>query len=237
MPDTRSPLARTPLHAWHAAHGARLVERSGWHVVSAYSTPEREAEAARAGLGLADVSASTKLSLRGPVSTALALRGVALLPGPVLACRLTEDHLLLLGTTPDVAHLAERAESLHGGQAVRQLDVTSAYAGFCLVGPRGEEILRRLTQLDVRAAHLPPNACAETALAGVEALLVRSADLSPPAVRIYVSWDVGEYVWERLLEAGRGHGLTPLGLDALALCADTSPAEGETREARAAAGG
>jgi sarcosine oxidase subunit alpha len=217
MPDTRFPLARTPLHAWHAAHGARFVERDGWQVVSAYSTPEREAEAARAGQGLADVSAFAKLSLRGPVSTTLAPRSVALLGETALACRLTDDQLLLLGTTPDAAALRERAATLHGGQGVHQLDVTSAYAGFCLVGPRCEEVLRRLTALDVRPERFPPNSCAETALAGVEALLVQSADLSVPAVRIYVGWDVGEYVWERLLEVGRGHGITPVGLDALTL--------------------
>ncbi len=219
MPEARPPLARTPLHTWHEAHGARFVERGGWQVVSAYSTPQREAEAARAGLGVADVSAAAKRSLRGPMPADPAPLRVALRPGPVLACRLTADHLLLLATAPDAA-LGEQA----AGTGVRPLDMTSAYAGFCLVGPHWDEVLRHLTQLDVRPARFPPDSCAETALAGVEALLVRSADLALPAVRLYVSWDVGEYVWERLLEAGRPYGITPLGLDALALCAaEASP--------------
>jgi sarcosine oxidase subunit alpha len=226
MSDARPPVARTPLHDWHAAHGARFVERDGWQVVSAYSTPEREAEAARAGLGLADVSAFAKLSLHSRVSVDLAPRGVALLPGPALACRLTEDQLLLLGSTPNGAVLRERAANLAGAQAVPPLDVTSAYAAFCLLGPRSEELLHRLTQLDVRPAQFPLNSCAETALAGVEALLVRSADLALPVVRVLVGWDVGEYVWERLLEAGRAGGITPVGLDALALPSRSAP-EGE----------
>src|SRR5262245_57319107 len=108
MLDTRSPVARTPLYHWHAAHGAQFAERGGWQGVTAYSGAEREVAAARAGLGVADVSAFGKISLRGagvpslvqslvPGSAALHPRGVALVPGESsLACRLTDDHLLLL---------------------------------------------------------------------------------------------------------------------------------------------
>jgi glycine cleavage system aminomethyltransferase T len=67
--------------------------------------------------------------------------------------------------------------------------------------------------LDVRAARFPMNTCAETALAGVEALLVRTAELSVPSMRVCVPWDLGEYVWERMMEAGRSWGITPLGLE------------------------
>ena len=97
-------------------------------------------------------------------------------------------------------------------QGVLTTDVTSAYAGFLLVGPRTEDFLRRLTHLDVRANGLPVNSCAETSLAGVEALLVRSPELAVAAMRIYVGWDMAEYVWERLADAG----ITPLGTEAVA---------------------
>lgn len=223
------PQARTPLHHWHAAHGARFADWDGWQVVAAYSDPEREAAAARTGLGLADISASAKISLRGPGvsslvsslvpdSAAIHPRGVACVPGePALACRLTEDHLLLLATTPTAASLEQRVAGLRWGPSVVPVDTTSAYAGFVLVGQRPVEVLRRLTHLDVRPDSFPVNSCAETAFAGVEALLVRAGDFSLPALRIYVAWDLGEHVWERLLEAGRGESITPVGLEALRL--------------------
>jgi sarcosine oxidase gamma subunit len=93
-----------------------------------------------------------------------------------------------------------------------------------MLGPRLEEVLRRLTQLDIRPAALPEGSCAETALAGVEALLVRPAGLALPSVRVYVAWDLGEYVWERLLDAGRGGLMAPVGLEVLALIG--APAHG-----------
>src|SRR5438105_5066080 len=101
-------VARTPLHHWHADHGARFTDWAGWQTAAVYSSVEREVDAARAGLSLADVSALAKVSLRGPgvptVVQSLVADGPALSPRAVasvfgdatMACRLTEDHLLLL---------------------------------------------------------------------------------------------------------------------------------------------
>ncbi len=198
MPDMRSSVARTPLHEWHRARGARF--------------------AARAGFGLADVSAFAKLSLRGAVGASPGPRGVAVLAGDSgLACRLTHDHLLLLGSTMAVADLSPSMTAVPEGRGVVPTDVTSTYAGFELIGPRLEELLRRLTHLDVGPAALPSGSCAETSFAGVEALLVRPPGRSLPALRVYVGWDLGEYVWERMTDAGRDVPIGPLGLEALAL--------------------
>jgi heterotetrameric sarcosine oxidase gamma subunit len=222
-------VARTPLHHWHAAHGARFVGRGFWQVVAAYSSAEREADAARTGLGLADISADFKLRLRGPgvPSVVRALipggaepkpRGVARTPNEsTLVCRLTEDHVLLLAPPEASAALTDRAAGFPQEQRVVRADATCAYAGFWLLGPRCSELLCRLTHLDVRPAAFPLNSCAETSLAGVEALLVRTGELSIPSMRVYVPWDLGEYVWERTLQSGRESNITPVGLEALAL--------------------
>src|SRR5262249_18967280 len=153
--------------------------RDGWQVVADYSDPEREVGGARSGLGLADVSAFAKVSLRGPGvaslvqslvpdGVALSLHGVALLSaGAALACRLATDYLLLLAFSPKREAVGPRLADLHTGLPLVQTDVTSAYAGFEVMGPGLEEFLRRLTPLDVRPASFPVNSCAETALAGV----------------------------------------------------------------------
>jgi heterotetrameric sarcosine oxidase gamma subunit len=224
------------VHQWHAAQKAQFAASDGWQVPLAYSGVEREIADARARLGIADVSAFAKVSLLGPKigAVALALVGdgptlrplrVALLAAgnPVLACRLTEDHLLLLASTTSAAEIDQCLAARPPDPPVIQSDVTSAYAGFCLVGPRLEEVLRRVTPLDLGPASLPAGACAETSLAGVQALLVRAPEFSLPALRAYVSWDLGEYVWDRLLDAGRDHGLLPLGLEALRQLRQANP--------------
>jgi len=153
VPKT-NPLARTPLHHWHAAHGARFEDRHGWQTAIAYAGVKPEVEAARIGLGLADL-------------TALAAE-------PASMC-----------------------------------------ARFIVMGPRLDDLFRRVMQLDVRSQSFPVGSRLATMLARVEATLERSAEFSLPAVRIQVAWDVSEYVWERLMEAGRAVPITPIGLDAL----------------------
>jgi sarcosine oxidase subunit alpha len=229
MTQPAPTLARTPLHQWHTARGARFFECRGWQLPRNFADEPQEVAAARSGLALADLSAFAKISLFGhgvdEVAQSLGIesadqpRTVARLTGlttrfAVLACRLTVEHLLVLGATP-AKNFAELVATWVRKTSVIQTDVTCAYAGFCLVGPRTEEVLRRLTGLDVSPAAFPAGSCAETSVAGVASLLVRSAEAGVPNTRVYVSWDVGEYVWEELMAAGRPFGVMPVGLQAL----------------------
>jgi 4-methylaminobutanoate oxidase (formaldehyde-forming) len=189
---------------------------------------ENETAAVRTGLAVADVSAFAKIRFlgRGVPELTQALvgngpathpRGVARLKtaGPGWACRLTEDQLLWLPFSTSATELEERLAKTAPFPGVIQSDVTSAYAGFGLLGPHRHNTLTRLTPLDVREAALPVGTCAETSLAGVQALLIPWSQPPVAGVWLYVSWDVAEYVWETLLECGRSVEITPLGLDGL----------------------
>lgn len=228
MATVVKPLARTPLLAWHAAHGAQVVESEGWQLPSTYADVEQEQAAARTSLAICDVSAFSKVSLQGqavPILTwSLAGMGGAMKPQGVsrfmansamLACRLAEQHLLLLASSLVVPGFEQYLANLGRTLPAIQMNVTTAYAGMWLVGPRGDELLRRLTALDVSAAGLPPDRCVETKLAQVHALLVRSSELELPSVRLYVPWELGEYVWEVLFDVGRRFDVAPMGLEAL----------------------
>jgi heterotetrameric sarcosine oxidase gamma subunit len=193
-----------------------MIDKGGWQVVSTYTDAQREADSAHAGLGLADITSYTKVRLhvRWPEHEEKPAARLVDSFGPPgerwLACRLTDENMLLLASRPNAGERPRMPGILS------QTDATFDYAGFMIVGPRLEELLRRLTLLDLRPASFPLNSCAETALARVEALLVRSGELKVPCMRIYVAWDLGEYVWERILEAGRDLSISPMGLDALA---------------------
>src|SRR5262249_28393406 len=72
------PIRRTPLHDWHAAHGARFVEAGQWMRPRAYLRPgesfdaawRREVLAVRRAAGICDVSTLGKIDLQGPDATA-----------------------------------------------------------------------------------------------------------------------------------------------------------------------
>lgn len=68
------PVRRTPMHAWHVAHGAVFEPVGQWLRPLCYLRPgedrhaamRREAKAARASLGIVDASTLGKIDLQGP---------------------------------------------------------------------------------------------------------------------------------------------------------------------------
>ena len=57
---------RTPLYAWHIAHGARMADFAGWDMPIQYTTITDEHNAVRTKAGLLDVSHMGRLSFGGP---------------------------------------------------------------------------------------------------------------------------------------------------------------------------
>src|SRR5262249_46991329 len=114
------PTRRTPLHDWHAAHGATFIEAGLWLRPRAYPRPgesfgaawRREVLAVRGAAGICDVSTLGKIDLQGPDATAFLERvycnGFASLA--VGRCRygvmLREDGIVLDDGT--VTRLGER---------------------------------------------------------------------------------------------------------------------------------
>lgn len=227
MPAPSAAVARTPLYSWHAVHGAHFTQRSGWWVAANYGSALQEARTARSGLALADITVLRRVSVQGRDVPALAsavgnggggfsVGKVTVLPGESgLACWLTADQILLIGWSAELIGLDWLSEKLTAEQSVRSLDVTSAWAGNCVLGQASEAVLGRLCGHDLRLRAFPEDTCVQTAFAGVEAVLVRLA--GPGRFLVFVPWDVAEYVWERLLDAGRHRGLVVVGIDALPL--------------------
>ena len=224
MATPGQPAARSPLDDWHAARGARFTLADGWKVAASYGSVEQEVAAAK-GLGLADVTAQSKIGFlgNGVAAAALALladgslraaRAVARSgPAGPLGCRLASDHLLLFAGRTCSAALEESAARLAQMGDVRRYDATCTYAVFCLLGAHGTEVLSRLTALDLSPEVLPSAACAETNVAGVHALLIRPPEPRPTAIYICTSWDLAAYLWQRLLESGQFAGITPIGME------------------------
>jgi glycine cleavage system aminomethyltransferase T len=221
-------LLRSPLHTWQQAHGARFADSDGWQTVTGFMDVEKETTAAKSGLALADLSSFAKFEVRGPGvaewvqhlggdGAARRPLGVSLVGNCVLACRTAMDHVILLGSDSAFELRHPQGDLLCSGLRfhvanevnLHVINQTSTLAGFSLSGPNVDALLRHLTHLDAP----PSDSCVQTRLAGVVTLLVRSQELTVPSLRIYVNWELGEYLWERLLEAGGRWGLQAIGLE------------------------
>jgi hypothetical protein len=133
------------------------------------------------GDGVLDVSHVGKLELRGPLDRIEAASGEELL-------RLSPSLALLVTEGSPAAAL----ERLHGG-AVRAYDVTAALAAFEV---EGEDLMRRLTELDLAA--LPTVGAVAR---GTRAVIERRGE---GRFRVFVPQELGHHVAEFALDALQG---------------------------------
>jgi aminomethyltransferase len=114
-----APLLETPLAAWHAAHGGRMVDFAGWTMPVQYASIVEEHLATRRAAGLFDVSHMGRLSVTGPDAIAwldsLLTRRVAdLAPGQVRYTLVTSDEGPTGVSVLDDALVAREADAADG---------------------------------------------------------------------------------------------------------------------------
>ena len=228
-----SQLNRTPLHAFHVAHGARMVDFAGWDMPVQYRSILEEHKVVRRAAGLFDVSHMGEVDVIGPAAEAFLQHLVTndvskLFPGRVLytlMCypnggvvddllvykRGAEDFFLCINAgnvAKDVAWIREQA----AGFDVRITDRSQDYALLALQGPKATAILQSLTgaKLDlIKYYHF-----GEGTVAGVHCLLSRTGYTGEDGFELYHATGDAPQLAEALLNAGAPHGLELAGLGA-----------------------
>jgi glycine cleavage system aminomethyltransferase T len=216
------PIAISPMHHWHLAHGARMVEENGWQVPACYSNTADEFECSKHAPALADVSYVTQWHIAGKAAQTWLQRSYPDAgPGQVFSIREPIPGWICVPNNRLAILLSARIlPDTHGENISPGLDVpeactsneTSGYAVIGLSGPRHDHILRHQASLDLSFSTFPPGSCTTAPVAGVRALVIRLP--VEPATLIFVARDVGEHVWERLWLSGQTDGLILLGMDA-----------------------
>jgi aminomethyltransferase len=123
-----------------------------------------------------------------------------------------ERYLLCVNASnadKDFAWVVEQAGRTPGA-TIR--DESPEWSLLALQGPRAEAILSRLTPLDL--PRLGYYHCAQGEVAGVPAIVSRTGYTGEDGFELYLPWDRGAEVWTRLLDAGAGDGIQPIGLGA-----------------------
>ncbi|MEU9887021.1 FAD-dependent oxidoreductase [Sphaerisporangium sp. NPDC051011] len=126
----------------------------------------------------------------------------------VTVTRLAEDRFRMVTGTAFGVH--DAAWLRRHGLDVR--DVTSAYACYCLWGPKGPAILGELTGDDLTFGYMRAR---EISVGYVPVLAQRVTFAGEFGWELYCPAEYGLTLWDTLMEAGLPHGMRPAGYRAL----------------------
>jgi glycine cleavage system aminomethyltransferase T/glycine/D-amino acid oxidase-like deaminating enzyme len=96
-------------------------------------------------------------------------------------------------------------------------DATNAWTTIGLWGPRARDVLAAATDDDVSHAGFPFATCRTIELAGLPVLASRISYVGELGWELYVPFEMGLRAWDALWEAGRPHGLVPVGIGVYAV--------------------
>lgn len=220
------------MHHVHEGLGAVFIEQHGWLMPEKYKSAETEIESLRNSVGVSDLSFIGKLNIQGrnidkllsstfsdmsPVRSGEAVRARTVESKTIcLVCNLSRDEIMIL-TRPRDAYRAEQdlVDQVKKFAGCAHLtNVTSSHAGTCLAGPLSSQVLMKMTDVDVTLKKFPNMSCAQGGVAKVPTIILRNDLGSLPAFELYFGRDLGEYMWDAIVEEGQEFGVTPFGLSA-----------------------
>jgi sarcosine oxidase subunit alpha len=94
-------------------------------------------------------------------------------------------------------------------------NVTAAYAGINIAGPKSREVLaKRCHDVDLSAEAFPAVAARLGTVAGIPARIIRVGFVGELGYELHVPASQGEALWDALLEVGKPHDIRPVGVEA-----------------------
>lgn len=226
-------LLQTPLHAWHQAHGARLVEFGGWSMPVQYTSIVEEHHAVRRGVGLFDISHMGRLTFFGPgtvdwlqrvttndvarladnqIQYSLVANEAGGLIDDVLVYRQPFAHLVVCNAS-NRAKVVAHLESRRAGADCQFADRTLDTAMIAIQGPSALSVLQPLFNQPLESVgyyHLTMGRVFDN----LDAVVSRTGYTGEDGFELIVGASKAERVWTALMEAGREAGIRPCGLGA-----------------------
>ncbi|GAB2178861.1 2Fe-2S iron-sulfur cluster-binding protein [Dongia sp. agr-C8] len=239
------PERRTAMHHRHLELGAQMMPAGIWWRPAYYGKKadrdkaiREEVQAVRNNVGLIDVSTLGGLDVRGPDAaeflnrmytftyTKLAVgksryvlmtdqAGVITDDG--VACRFSEEHFYVTATTSgvDAVYRSMLQWNAQWRLDVDVANVTAAYAGVNIAGPKSRQVLQKVcTGIDLSAEAFPYLGVRMGTVAGIPARLLRVGFVGELGYEIHVPYGYGEALWDALMEAGAAEGIRPFGVEA-----------------------
>lgn len=239
------PARRTALHDRHLELGAQMMPAGLWYRPAWYGDKDardaavaREVRAVRQNVGLMDVSTLGGLDVRGPDAARFMERmytfNYARQPvgrsryvlmcertGAVMddgvACRLADDHYYVTATTGAVDQVYRQMLwwNAQWRMAVDIANVTPAWAGINIAGPRAREVLVRLGgDIDLSPQGFPYLAVRSGRIENMPVRILRVGFVGELGYELHLPAGLAEGLWDALMDAGADFDIRPFGVEA-----------------------
>lgn len=232
------PVRVTPVHDWHLEQGAKMMVAGLWLRPEHYGDPAAEVKAVRERVGLIDVSTLGKIKLTGPGVPALLdklyinkfsnlkvgrvrygamVNAEGVLMDDGVTVRVGEQEWYMTTTSSGAGAVYEWIQwwaQSGWGEGVHVTSVSEGRAAFNLAGPQARALLQKFTDTDISNETFPYMHVRELDVAGVPCRVMRIGFTGELSYEIHCGAGYGRFLWQTLLEAGKGFNILPFGVEA-----------------------
>ena len=222
---------QTFLHDKHVALGARMVDFAGWDMPVQYSSIIEEHRTVREAVGLFDVSHMGEVIVYGedalPYLNKLVPQDVTkLVDSKAVYCQLTNkqggiiDDLIIYKLEDQkyliIANASRIDEDLNWmvrnkcGFDVSIVNESHNYSLLAVQGPKACELIKKLGVNELPSFF----SIKRGELFNINLWISRTGYTGEDGVEIMVRNEFSEYLWDKLLDAGKEFGIKPIGLGA-----------------------
>ncbi|HZS06655.1 MAG TPA: glycine cleavage system aminomethyltransferase GcvT [Blastocatellia bacterium] len=226
-------LKKTALNGVHRRLGGRMVEFGGWDMPVQYSGTIDEHLAVRTAAGIFDVSHMGEIEIRGPqalefvqhltpnnaakLADGQAQYSALLYPegtfvDDILVHRFGPEHFFICVNASNADKDFAWTSDHVNGFDVEALNTSDQYTQLAIQGPKALAILQPFADVDLGA--IKYYWFTRGHVDDVPAIIARTGYTGEDGFEIYFDPGESERIWNKVLEAGRPHGMLPCGLAA-----------------------
>lgn len=224
---------KTALYETHVSLGAKLIPFAGYEMPVRYSSDIEEHKCVREKVGIFDVSHMGEFLISGPQAESL-IQKVSSNDASKLSigqaqysCLPNEkggivDDLLVYKMEDQAFMLVVNASNIekdwdwiskHNDMGAEMKNLSDQTSLFAVQGPKAEATLQSLTETNL--SEIPFYHFKLGKMADVENVIISATGYTGAGgFELYVPNSQAKEVWEAVLEAGKAHGIQPIGLGA-----------------------
>ena len=215
MIKSHTPTQISAIYRKHVLLNAKMTIYNDWLMPEQYLLPDNEIQHSKNNLGLCDISQISKIEIFGPdinqILKTISSKAVCNV-GEIIDlniknnnqlikifwCQLSVDKALIISWNNANELILLLNKYLK--PQINLIDLTSGYTALSLIGPLNNQLLSKLTEINLNVNFLPSKNCRTVKLAEIYTILLNFNLKLLSNYILLVETSYGEYLWDTLKE-------------------------------------